>query len=185
MGRLIYAMNVTLDGFMEGPEHDLSWSDVDDEVHMWFSNRMREIGASLYGRRLYETMSYWPTAESDPNATPVTLDFARVFNATPRFVFSNSLTEVHHNSRLVHGDVGDILADIRREIDGDLEVGGANLAAQFVERGLVDVYQLIVHPVSIGVGTPFFPKLSQPLRLRLTETQRFESGVVVLTYVPA
>jgi dihydrofolate reductase len=186
MGRLIYGMNVTLDGFIETPEHDLSWGTVDDELHSWFNDRMRDIGASLYGRRLYEVMSgHWPTAESDPDIGPVELEFARIWNSTPRFVFSNTLTEVHHNSRLVRGDVAEILEQVRGEIEGDLEVGGANLAAQFIERGLVDEFNVVVHPVSIGGGTPFFPSLASPLRLRLTETKRFESGVVALTYVPA
>jgi len=186
MGKVIYGMNSTLDGFIETPDHDLSWGTVDDELHSWFNDRMRDIAASLYGRRLYEVMSgHWPTAESDPSIGPVELEFARIWNSTPRFVFSNTLTEVHHNSRLVHGDVAEVLADVRREFDGDLEVGSANLAAQFIERGLVDVYELVVHPVSIGRGTPFFPALSHPLRLRLTETKRFESGVLALTYVPA
>ena len=186
MGRLIYAMNVSVDGYIETRDHSLDWSNVDAEVHGWFNDRMRELGASLYGRRLYELMSaHWPTAADDPNIPPVELEFAGIWNATPKYVFSNTLSDVHHNDRLVRGDVADVLADIRREIDGDLEVGGANLAAQFIERGLVDEYQLVVHPVSIGSGTPFFPQLSNPLRLRLTETQRFESGVVALTYVPA
>jgi dihydrofolate reductase len=186
MGKLIYAMNVSLDGFIETPEHGLEWSVVDEELHQWFSDRMRPLAASLYGRKLYEVMSaYWPTGADDPDATPDTLDFAQVWNSTPRFVFSNTLTEVHHNSRLVSGDVANVLAEIRREIDGDLEVGAANLAAQFIERGLVDEYNVVVHPVSIGAGTPMFPTLPQPLRLHLTETKRFESGVVALTYVPA
>jgi len=186
MGKLIYAMNVTLDGFIETPDHDLSWGTVDDELHAWFSDRMRDLGASLYGRKLYEVMApYWPTAESDPDATPAMLEFARVWNATPRFVFSNTLTDVQHNSRLVSGDVAAVLKKVRSEFDSDLEVGSANLASQFIERGLVDVYQLVVHPVSIGRGTPFFPPLASPLRLHLTETKRFESGVVALTYVRA
>src|SRR5215213_4254763 len=186
MGKLIYAMNVSLDGFIETREHSLEWTSVDEEVHFWFNDRMRDLGASLYGRKLYEIMAaHWPTGDSDPDATPAMLDFAPIWNATPRFVFSNTLTDVQHNSRLVRGDVADVLADIRREVDADLEVGGANLAAQFIERGLVDIYQMVVHPVSIGGGTPFFPSLPSPLRLHLTETKRFKSGVVALTYVPA
>jgi dihydrofolate reductase len=186
MGKLIYGMNVSLDGFIETPEHGLDWTNVDDELHQWFNDRMRPLAASLYGRKLYEVMAaYWPTGADDPDATPVMREFAHIWNATPRYVFSTSLSEVHHNSQLVRGDVADVLAQIKREIDGDLEVGGANLAAQFIERGLVDEYNLVVHPVSIGAGTPFFPTPPRPLRLHLTETKRFESGAVALTYVPA
>ena len=186
MGRLIYAMNVSLDGYIETPEHSLDWTTVDEEIHGWFNDRMRELEASLYGRRLYELMAaYWPTGESDPDATPAMREFARIWNRTPKIVFSSSLTSVDHNSRLVRGDVGDVLSSVRTEFSGDLEVAGPNLAAQFIRRGLVDMYQLIVHPVVLGAGTPFFPRLEEPLRLRQVESHRFESGVVVLGYVPA
>lgn len=83
---------------------------------------------------------------------------------------------MEHNARLVRGDVGDVFADLRREFDGDLDVGGPNLAGQFVRRGLVDEYRLVVHPVVIGAGTPFWPELDGPLRLRLVEMRGFGSG---------
>jgi dihydrofolate reductase len=183
MGKLTYMMNVSLDGFVETPDHSLDWSDVDDELHSWFNGHMRQVQASLYGRRLYEVMAgYWPTAESDPEANEVTLEFARAWNETPRFVFSRSLESVDHNSRLVSGDVGEQLAAVRAEFDGDLEVGGPTLAAQFIERGLVDEYGLVVHPVVLGSGTPFFPGLERPQGLRLIETRTFASGAVYLGY---
>ena len=137
MGKLIYLMNVSLDGFVETPDHGLDWSIVDDELHSWFNDQMRGVAASLYGRRLYEVMAaYWPTGESDPQGTEVTREFARLWNATPRIVFSNSLESVDFNSRLATGDIGEELAAIKAEFDGDLEVGGPTLAAQFIERGL-------------------------------------------------
>jgi dihydrofolate reductase len=184
MGRLIYALNVSLDGFVETPDHGLDWTTVDEELHTWFNDRMRELDASLYGRRLYEVMSsYWPTSESDPAATPAMREFGRIWRATPKIVFSSTLTSVGPNCRLVHGDVGDELARLRAESDGDLEVGGPTLAAAFIRRGLVDDFQLLVHPVVLGAGTPFFPALESPIRLRLTETRTFGSGVTYLGYV--
>ena len=183
MGKLIYTMNVSLDGFVETPEHGLDWTKIDDELHAWFNDELRTIDASLYGRRLYEVMSaYWPTAESDPAATDVTIDFARIWNAKPKIVFSSSLASVDYNSRLVTGDVADELARLRREFDGDLEVGGPGLASGFIRRGLVDEYRLVVHPVILGAGTPFFPPLESPLPLRLIETKQFASGVTYLGY---
>jgi dihydrofolate reductase len=183
MGKLIYTLNVSLDGFIETPERGLEWSLVDDELHTWFNDRMRTLAGSLYGRRLYEVMSaYWPTAESDPAATETQREFAGIWNATPRFVFSNTLKSVDFNSRLVSGDVGERLAEIRAEVSGDLEVGGATLAAGFIERGLVDEYGLVVHPVVLGSGRSYFPPLSAPLPLRLVEMHRFASGVVYLAY---
>ena len=183
MGRLFYGMNVSLDGYIETADHSLDWTIVDDELHGWFNDRFRTMDASLYGRRLYEVMSaYWPTGESDPASTEVMRDFARIWNSTPKIVFSNTLTEVAWNSRLVRGDVGEVLARLRTEFDGDMEVGGPTLAAEFIRRGLVDVFQLIVHPVVLGGGTPFFPGLEKPIGLRLIETHRFASGATYLGY---
>jgi len=183
MGKLLYALNVSVDGYIETPDRSLEWATVDDELHTWFNDRARELGASLYGRRLYETMAaYWPTGESNPESTETMREFARIWNATPRFVFSTSLDAVEANSRLVRGDVAEVLDQVRSEIDGDMEVGGANLAAQFIERGLVDEYQLVVHPVILGAGTPFFPPLASSLDLELTETRTFASGVTYLGY---
>jgi dihydrofolate reductase len=186
MGKLIYLMNVSLDGFVETPDHSLDWATVDDELHAWFNDQSRTLQASLYGRRLYEVMAgYWPTAEADPSATEVMLDFARIWNRMPKVVFSSSLDHVEHNSRLVRGDVSEVLAGLRQEFDGDLAVGGPNLASQFVRRGLVDEYRLVVHPVVLGAGTPFWPDVDAPTRLRLAETRTFGSGAVLMSYAAA
>jgi dihydrofolate reductase len=183
MGKLIYCLNVSLDGYIETPDKSVAWTKVDAELHTWFNDHMREVDASLYGRRLYELMAaYWPTAGSDPEATEVEREFGRLWLETPKIVFSTSLPSVDFNSRLVRGDVGDVLARVRTEFEGDLEVGGAHLASQFVRRGLVDEYQLMVHPVVLGAGTPFFPPLDAPIDLRLAETKTFESGVTLLRY---
>ncbi len=186
MGKLIYLLNVSLDGFIETPDHSLDWTTVDDELHTWFNDQMRALDASLYGRRLYELMAdYWPTAEDDPSTTDAMRDFARIWKPMPKVVFSTSLERVDHNARLVRGDVATVLDDLRREFDGDLDVGGPNLAGQFVQRGLVDEYRLIVHPVVLGAGTPFWPALDAPLALHLVETRAFASGAEARTYIPA
>ena len=111
-------------------------------------------------------------------------DFARIWNEHPKIVFSTTLDRVDRNSRLVQGDAGEVLDGLRREFKGDLGVGGPNLAGQFVRRGLVDEYRLVVHPVVLGAGTPFWPALDAPLRLRLAETRTFASGAVLFSYVP-
>lgn len=186
MGKLIYLLNVSLDGFFETADHSPDWASVDEEIHGWFNNQMRTLDATLYGRRMYEVMAaYWPTAEDDPAATDVEREFSRLWKPMPKIVFSSSLDSVEHNSRLVHGDVAAVLDDVRREFDGDIGVGGPNLASQFVRRGLVDEYRLVVHPVVLGAGTPFWPQLADPLRLRLTETRTFASGVMLLSYAAA
>ena len=183
MGKLIYLLNVSLDGFVETSDRSLDWTNVDEELHTWFNDQERRTVASLYGRRLYEVMAaYWPTAESDPSATEPERDFARIWNAKPKIVFSTTLETVEWNSRLVRGDVGDELARLKVEFDGDLDVGGPTLASAFIERGLIDEYRLIVHPVVLGAGTPFFPPLQRRIGLRLLETRTFESGAVYLGY---
>ena len=186
MGKLIYLMNVSLDGFIETPEHSLDWTIVDEELHTWFNDQMRTLDATLYGRRLYELMAaYWPTGEDDPSATDAMREFARIWKPMPKIVFSSSLEHVEHNARLVRGDVETVLQDLRREFDGDLDVGGPNLAGQFVRRGLVDEYRLVVHPVVLGAGTPFWPELDAPLRVRRVDTRTFKSGVELRSFVPS
>ncbi len=183
MGKLIYSMNVSLDGYIETPDRSLDWTVVDDELHSWFNDLVREMDVFLYGRRMYEVMSaYWPTAESDPGATDVTRDFARIWNARPKVVFSSTLKVVQWKSRLAVGDPAEELARIRAEFDGDIGVGGATLASAFIRRGLVDEYRLLVHPVILGAGAPFFPQLETPVKLRLTERRTFASGVTLLAY---
>ena len=183
MGKLIYSMSVSLDGYVNSREGSLDWVDIDAEVHGWFNDQARGLAASLYGRRMYELMAgYWPHGETDPNASDVERDFARIWNPLPKIVFSTSLEAVEWNSRLVGGDVGVVYEGLRREFDGDLDVSGPSLAAQFIERGLVDEYRLVVHPVILGGGTPFFPRGERPIELRLFDTHTFGNGAVYLGY---
>jgi dihydrofolate reductase len=129
------------------PDHSLEWATIDDELHTWFNDQARTLDASLYGRRMYEVMAdYWPTGEDDPSATDVMNEFARIWKPMPKIVFSSSLEHVQHNSRLVRGDVGAVLDGLRQEFEGDLDVSGPNLAGQFVRRGLVDEYRLVIPP---------------------------------------
>lgn len=186
MGRLIYLMNVSLDGFVATTDGSLDWTTVDDELHGWFNDQTRSFEATLYGRRLFELMAdYWPHGEDDPSATDVMREYARIWMAMPKVVFSTSLAHVEHNARLVKGDVEGVLEQLRREFDGDLDVGGPDLAGQFVRRGLVDEYRLVVHPVVLGAGLPFWPTLEQPLPLRLVDARTFASGVELRSYVPS
>ncbi|HEY8168596.1 MAG TPA: dihydrofolate reductase family protein [Candidatus Limnocylindrales bacterium] len=183
MGRLIYLFNVSLDGYVETSDHSLDWTVVDDELHSFFNDQTRELDASIYGRRLYEVMAaYWPTGESDPAATDTMREYARIWNAMPKVVFSTTLESVDFNSRLVRGDVAERLAELRTEFSGDIDVGGPTLAAQFIERDLIDDYRLVVHPVILGSGTPYFPGHQRPQGLRLVETRTFASGAVMLAY---
>jgi len=182
--RLIYAMNVSLDGFINDARGSLDWSNVDDELHSWFNEHERAASATIYGRRLYQTMSdYWPFALDDPDANDVMRDYARVWQPMPKIVFSQTLQSVDWNSQLIAEDVMAHVDRLKRELDGDVHVGGATIAAPLVQAGLVDEYVLIVHPVLVGGGTPFFPVLEEPIPLRLVETRSFSGGQHLLRYV--
>lgn len=182
MSKLIYLMNVSLDGYVAAPDGGLDWTIVDEELHTWFNDELRKSAAELYGRRLYETMVYWQTAESDPEATDFMLDFARVWKATPKIVFSSTLESVIEGCRLVKSDPVEALDALRDEFDGDLSVGGPTLASAFIRADLVDEYRMVVHPVALGGGTPYFPALERPIRMELAETRQFASGATYLGY---
>ncbi len=176
-------MMVSLDGFIEDAGHTLNWVVIDEELHTFANDEARETGVFLYGRRLYENMAaYWPTADADPSAPQYMLDFAQIWKAKPKVVFSKTLTRVDWNSRLVKDDVGREITKLKAQPGEDLSVGGASLAATCIELGLVDEYRLIVHPVVLGRGKPFWPPLSKPIGLRLLVTRTFGTGVVYLRY---
>ena len=183
MGKLIFLMNVSLDGYIETPDHSLDWTVVDDELHTWFNERLRSTEVSVYGRRLFDVMNaHWPTYESDPDATGPMLEFGRIWNAKPKVVVSRSMHGAPPGWRLMSGDPATILEELRRDFRGDIEIAGPTLAAGFIRGGLVDEYKLVIHPVILGAGKPFFPDLERPAGLRLLETRTFSSGAVYLGF---
>ena len=176
-------MSVSLDGFVATPDGSLDWVMVDEELHTAFNEEARAMSAFLYGRRMYELMTaYWPTAEADPTATPVEIDFARLWAPMPKVVFSHTLTEVGWNSRLVREDAVQEVARLKAQPGYDMDVGGPDLASTFVRAGLIDEYRLYVNPVILGAGIPFFPAGVERIPLSLLETRTFGSGVVYLRY---
>ena len=183
MGRLIYAMSVSFDGFVDTPSRSLDWVLIDEELHSFFNDEARGMSAFLYGRRLYELMvDYWPTAESDPSATPAMLEFARIWKDKPKIVFSSTLGRVAWNSRLVPDHAAEEVARLKAQPGFDMDVGGPTTARTFMRLGLIDEYRLFVHPVVLGAGTPFFPSLDRRIGLNLLEARTFGSGVVYLRY---
>ncbi len=183
MGKLTYGMNVSLDGYIVDANGNFDWSEPSPELHQYWNDREREIAVALYGRRIYELMSaYWPTADKDPDADEITLDFARVWCAMPKVVFSKTLESVDWNSRLERGDVVEVATRLKAETDGLMEVTGATLAAPLVQAGLVDEFRVVVNPAVVGGGTPFFPTLSSHIPLRLVENRAFAGGSVLLRY---
>jgi dihydrofolate reductase len=163
---LIYSMGVSLDGYVAGPNGEIDWSAPDPALHQFHNDQTRELDAHLCGRRLYETMVYWETADDVP--APVELEFARVWQALPKIVFSTTLTSVEGNARLAAGGLAEELAGL----DGRVAIGGAALAAEAARLGLIDEYGLFVSPVVLGGGTPFFAP-GVRLDLELVETRAF------------
>jgi dihydrofolate reductase len=178
MGNVIFSMSVSLDGYIAGPGGDIEWSAPDDELHRFHNERVRELGAQLLGRRLYETMLYWETADQDPELGETEREFADIWQALPKIVFSTTLESVEaKNARLATGSLADEIA----RLDGDVGLGGAGLAAAATELGLIDEYELFVNPVVIGAGTPYFPP-NHRIDLELVETRTFGSRVTHLRY---
>ena len=183
MRKMIYSMLVSLDGFIEGPDHNLDWHIIDEELHQYINDQQAETGMFLYGRRMYETMSaYWPTADSDPALPGFALEFARIWKDMPKIVFSKTLDKVEWNSRLVRQVAAEEMLKLKAQPGKDLAIGGANLAATFMRLDLIDEYQLFIQPVVLGSGTPFFPVLDGKINLSLVETHRFNTGVILLRY---
>ena len=181
MRRLIYSMTVSLDGFIAGPDGAIDWSGPDEELFRFHTERVRNTGVQLCGRRLYETMLYWETVqESELSADH--LEFAQIWKALPKVVFSTTLERVVGNATLVRGGVGEEVAALKEQPGKDIEVGGAGLAGACMKLGLIDEWQLFVSPVLLGGGTPYFPALDERVELALVETRTFGDRVVYLRY---
>lgn len=183
MGTLVYGFTVSVDGFIADAAGSIDWSEPSEELHRYWNEVERETALSFYGRRLYDLMSeYWPTADEDPDASPVTVDFARIWRAMPKVVFSQTLQSVAWNSRLERGDPVEVVRRLKAETDGNLAVAGATLAGPIVRAGLVDEYRFVIAPTAVGGGTPFLPALPSWISLQLMENRTFPGGVVLLRY---
>ncbi|MET9626491.1 dihydrofolate reductase family protein [Lentzea sp. NPDC006480] len=183
MRKLIYGMNLTLDGYVAAPGDDISWGGPSDELFQFWLDHEKANGLVLYGRKLWEAMSsYWPTGDEQPDATPAQVEFARNWRDTPKVVFSSTIEKADWNTRVVQTDA---VAEITRLKAGDgaqISVGGATLAAAAMRAGLIDEYLVVTHPVLIGGGTPFFTALDSWVNLDLAETRTFPGGVVLTRY---
>lgn len=170
---LIFSMTASADGFVTDRDGGIGWTAPDPELFAFHLSRVGGISAHLCGRRLYEIMRIWETDPSFPDSDDER-EFAAVWTALPKVVFSRTLESVEGNARLAAGSLAEEIADL----DGDAEIGGAELAAQAIELGLVDEFHLFRAPIILGGGTPFFPPVGAPVPLELAETRTFGSGVV-------
>jgi dihydrofolate reductase len=182
MRSVTYSMNISLDGYIVGPDGGFDWSAPDPDVFRFWIEDIRDVGVHLLGRRLYETMLYWETADQEALGAPER-EWAGLWNSLPKVVFSSTLSEVQGNARLASRGLAEEIERLRAEPgDGEIAIGGATLAVEAADAGLIDEYRTIVYPVLVGGGIPFFPRHEQRVDLELLETRTFNSKFVLLRY---
>ncbi|GAA5039992.1 dihydrofolate reductase family protein [Streptomyces siamensis] len=183
MPKIILMMSVSLDGFFEGPNREIDWHLVDEELHAHFNEEIRHMGALLSGRVTYELMAaFWPTADKDPDSPPTMVEFARIWRNIPKVVFSRTLERAEWHTTIVPQVVPESIRELKQRSLGDLGLGGAELAAEFMRHDLVDEFRVYVHPVLLGRGRRLFSETDSMTRLRLVESRPFGNGVVLLRY---
>ncbi|MEU9481708.1 dihydrofolate reductase family protein [Streptomyces sp. NPDC048191] len=183
MRSVTYSMSVSLDGYIVGPDGGFNWTVPDEEVFRLATDEVREVGVHLLGRRLYETMLYWETADQNPSLAFSTLEFAGIWKSLPKVVFSTTLSAVQGNARLARGGLAEEIERLRAAPGkGHIAIGGATLAAEAAALDLIDEYRARVYPVLVGGGIPFFPQRERRVDLELVDTRTFSSGAVYLRY---
>jgi len=182
MVRLIYFIPASLDGFIAGENDSLDWSVPDEEISAFINDVHRPIGTYLYGRKNYETMMVWETPDVIPGLTPAMMDFARIWQAAEKIVYSRSLETVSTpKTRLEREFEPQAVRDMKAQSPHDISVAGPNLAAQAIRAGLVDEYQLLVVPAVLGRGRRVLPG-DVGVKLDLLDERRFGNGWVYLRY---
>ncbi len=183
MRRVTYSLGVSLDGYIVGPDGDITAPPPDEEVWRFVTDEIRQVGVHLLGRKLYETMLYWEDPDQEPSFDESERAWAAIWNPLPKVVFSTTLSAVQGNARLASGGLAEEIKRLRAEPgEGDIAIGGATLAAEAAALGLIDEYRLRVYPMLVGGGIPYFPQHERRVDLELVETRTFGSRVVYLRY---
>jgi len=183
MRSVTYSMGMSLDGYIIGPDGRFDWTAPDEEVFRFSTDQIREVGVHLMGRRLYEAMLYWETADQVPSLDFSTREWAALWRPLPKVVFSTTLSAVQGNARLASGGLAEEIERLRAESgEGNIALGGATLAAEAAACDLIDEYRPKVYPVLVGGGVPFFPQRERRVDLELVETRTFRSGIAYLRY---
>jgi len=179
---LIYAAITSLDGYVADEDGNFDWAEPDEEVHTFVNDLERPVGAYLYGRRMYETMVYWETAHTLADQRPFERDFAAIWQAADKIVYSRTLDAVSSaRTRIERNFDPDAIRRMKASAGRDITVGGPDLAAQAIKAGLVDECHLFVAPIVVGGGKPSLPD-NVRLRLELLDERRFGNGMVHLRY---
>lgn len=183
MQAVTYSMGMSVDGYVMDGDGRFDWSEPSPEVFAFHLEELKRVGVHLLGRCLYETMAYWDDPANAASFDEAERDWADLWNPLPKVVFSRTLTEVDASARLATGTIAEEIARLRSEPgEGDIAIGGANLASQAASLGLIDEYQLFMDSVLVGGGTPFFAHDGRRDDLELVESRVFESGTVFLRY---
>ncbi|TFV53564.1 dihydrofolate reductase family protein [Blastococcus sp. TF02A_35] len=183
MRKIVVHMAVSLDGYFEGPDRDIGWHHVDDELHALFNEYLATTSAFLFGRVTHQLMAeVWPTADQDPGMSERMREFAEIYRRIPRIVFSRTL-EQDEWATVIHREVDpEAIRALQQQPGGDMTVGGGDLVHEFRRHDLVDEYRLFVSPVLLGRGRRLFGDVGAPAGLRQVEVRRFDNGVVLLRY---
>jgi len=185
MAKLIYSAIASLDGYVEDASGNFDWAAPDEEVHAFVNELERPIGTHLYGRRMYETMVFWETADDGGDEPSIFSEYAEIWRAAEKVVYSRTLAGTSsERTRLEREFDGDSIRRLKESADADLSVGGAELAGQALAAGLVDEIQLFLVPVIVGAGKRALPA-EVHTRLRLIDTRGFAGGVVYAHYAVA
>lgn len=184
MARLIYTTIASLDGYIEDPDGRFDFAIPDAELHAALNERERPIGTYLYGRKLYETMRYWELNGDKPDDHPAEQEYARIWRAAEKIVYSTTLAEdeiTTARTRLARGFDADAVRALKASAERDVGVGSTGIAAEAFAAGLVDEFHIYLHPIAVGGGKPALPH-GQRLPFELFEHDRFAGGVVHLGY---
>jgi dihydrofolate reductase len=182
MAKLIYSAITSLDGYVADENGNFDWAAPDEEVHRFVNDLERPIGTYLYGRRIYETMVYWETAHTLPDQPPFIQDFAGIWQAADKIVYSKTLETLSSARTRIERDFDpEAVRQLKATAGRDISVGGADLAAQAIKAGLVDEYHLFLTPIIVGGGKQSLPD-NVRLELELLDERRFGNGVVHLHY---
>ena len=185
MGKLIYSMITSLDGYAIDADCGFDFMEVGEEEHDFFGEQLRSVGTFLYGRRMYETMLFWETAHLLEHAPPFIVDFASVWQAADKVVYSTTLQQVaSERTRIERSFDVDAIRRLKAASDRDITIDGPHIAAHALRAGLIDEYQPVLGPKTVGGGTPFFP-VGIHLDLTLLDERRLAAGGLWLRYVPA
>lgn len=182
MAKLIYAAFTSLDGYVADETGNFDWAELDEEVHAFINSRERQKGTYLFGRKMYETMAVWETPDVIPHLTAAVLEFAPIWQAAEKIVYSTTLQTVSTaNTRLERKFDADVVRELKAGATRDVGVGGPELAAHAIRAGLVDEYHLLIAPIIAGSGNPYLPGKVR-VKLELIDEHRFENGMVHVRY---